>query len=85
MCSVDGDDAMAQIQTSATGGMRRISIQGVLSFKDLRKLERACGPALEHARLALEIHLDGVTQIDESARVYLDQLARRGAVIMGQA
>lgn len=75
---------MAQIMTSAAGSLHRISIQGALSFKDLRELERACGPALEHARLALEIHLDGVTDIDESARVYLDRLARRGAIITRQ-
>lgn len=76
---------MAHILTNITAGLHRVSIQGALSFRDLRQLERECGSALEQARPALEIHLEGVTEIDESARVYLDRLARRGAVIIGLA
>jgi hypothetical protein len=75
---------MARILGTARGSMHYVSIEGALSFRDLRVLERVCGPALEQARLALEIHLGAVTTIDESARVYLDRLVRRGAVLTGQ-
>ena len=78
------DHAMARILCSAAGGMHRVSIQGSFSFRDLRQLERECGQALEQAHLALEIDLDGVTEIDEPARVYLDRLVKRGALITGQ-
>ncbi len=72
---------VARISSTQRDGTFHVSITGTLGAKDLRRLERHCGPALEHARLALEIRLRGVTRMDESARMYLHRLEGRGAVI----
>lgn len=59
-----------------------MSIRGPLSVRDLRKLERACGPALEHELIPLDIRVARITTLDEASTVYLDRLAARGAVIL---
>jgi hypothetical protein len=75
---------MARISTVFRGGRYRVSIRGPLSFQDLGRLERACGPALEHERMPLEIRIVDLAAMDEAARLYLGHLAMRGAIIVGR-
>jgi hypothetical protein len=58
-----------------------VTVSGQLAAGDLRRLEHVCGPALEQSRLALELDLRDVTGMDEPARLFLDSLRRRGAVV----
>jgi len=58
-----------------------VTVRGALSAGDLRRLERACGRALEEREMALELDLDVTAGVDEPARLYLDRLIRRGAVL----
>jgi hypothetical protein len=73
---------MARISTVMKGGKYRVSIRGALSARDLARLERACGPALEHEQIPLEIRAEQMTTVDEASRLFLGQLATRGAVIL---
>lgn len=47
---------------------------------DLRRLERACGPTLEHREIPLEIRLRGEV-MDDVSRLFVTRLVRRGAVL----
>jgi hypothetical protein len=76
---------MARISTVSRHGRYRIWIRGSLSVRDLRRLESACGPALEHERLPLEIRLARMTTVDDAARVFLRGLAARGAAVISEA
>jgi hypothetical protein len=60
----------------------RVRIEGRLGAADLRRLEVACGPALEKQRLALELNLRRVSGLDESAAEFLRQLRARGATLI---
>jgi hypothetical protein len=57
-------------------------LSGRLAAADLRRLERACGPALEHRQLPIVVHLERVTDIDRAALGFLNRLAARGASIV---
>ncbi len=70
---------MATISVERTGESYRVELDGRLAATDLKRLERACGYALEHKTVPLEIHLERVSTIDDAARVYLDRLRARGA------
>jgi hypothetical protein len=72
---------MARISRVSKHGRYRVSIRGALSVRDLGRLERACGPALEHERLPLEVHVAQMTTLDDASRVFLKRLATRGALI----
>jgi hypothetical protein len=61
----------------------RVTIAGRLQAKDLKRLERACSHALGHEFVPLDLNLEGVTAVDESARMYLDRLRARGARVRG--
>jgi hypothetical protein len=50
------------------------------SAEDLRRLEPACGPALEQRDTALEVDVD-VSGIGETSRLFLVRLVGRGAVL----
>jgi len=63
-------------------GTHRIAVRGPLRASDLRRLERACGPALESATVSVEIRLDPSVGVDEPARFFLDALRKRGAIIV---
>jgi hypothetical protein len=63
-------------------GQYQVTITGKLGGRDLGRLERACGPALEQSRPPLTVRVAAVTAIDESAQAYLDRLMRRGAVVL---
>jgi hypothetical protein len=56
-------------------------VRGLLAATDLRRLEQACGPALEHRELRLEVRLMDARIGDESTRLFLENLARRGAIV----
>ena len=74
---------MATISVVRTGDRIRIVIAGRLKATDLKRLERACGHALQHQFVPLELNIERVTLIDESARTYLDRLRARGANVNG--
>jgi hypothetical protein len=61
----------------------RIVLRGRLASGDLRRLERACGDALEHRLAPLELNVERVLSIDAAARWYLERLRARGARIRG--
>lgn len=75
---------MATISVELTGDRTyRVTIAGRLEAKDLKRLERACSHALPHEFVPLDLNLEGVTAIDESARTYLERLRARGARVHG--
>lgn len=73
---------MARISMIEVDGRYRVSVRGRLSALDLQRLERACGPALEHKKVPLELLLAGVTSIDDAASAFLERLQARGAVLV---
>ena len=74
---------MAKISVVHAGASYRITLKGRLTASDLRRLERACGDALEHKLAPLELNIDHVLSIDNAARSYLERLRARGARIRG--
>jgi hypothetical protein len=72
---------VARIRVRLRDGRRRVIVRGELSAADLRRLERACGPALEQRDVALHVELGGVSAIDETSRLFLERLSKRGAVL----
>lgn len=72
---------MARISTVFRQGRYHVAIRGVLSSRDLRRLEWACSPALEYERIPLDISVAAVTMLDDASRLFLRYLTSRGAVI----
>lgn len=58
-----------------------MTIRGRLGASDLKRLEQACGPTLEERQLPLDVCTRNASTIDEPARLFLDSLAKRGAVV----
>ena len=73
---------MARMRVTSARGRYQVTVTGNLGGRDLRRLERACGPALEQPRPPLTVRLAAVAAIDQSAKAYLDRLIRRGAVVL---
>lgn len=73
---------MAKLRVKTTNGRYFVTVTGQLGGRDLGRLERACGPALEQQRAPLTIRLAAVAGIDEPAKTYLERLAARGAVVL---
>lgn len=73
---------MAKLSVRTAHGHYWVTITGRLSGRDLRRLELACGPALEQPRLPLTVRLAGVETIDGAAQAFLNRLAHRGAVLV---
>jgi hypothetical protein len=73
---------MAKMRVTSAEGRYQVTVTGNLCGRDLRRLERACGPALEQRRPPLTVRLAAVPAIDESARGYLDRLRQRGALVV---
>ena len=71
---------MARIRVKQRGVVCEATIEGPLAASDLRRLERACGRALQHAIPPLAVLLESPPS-DAPARAYLDRLRERGAVI----
>jgi hypothetical protein len=72
---------VASIRVRVRGGKRRVTISGRLSAADLRRLERACGSALEHEEIPLEIRIRDAVAVDDVSRLFLSRLLKRGAVL----
>ena len=75
------DQCVASIRVRVRNGRHRVTVRGQLQAEDLRRLERACGRALEHRTLPLELRVRDVVSMDESAQLFVDSLVRRGAVL----
>ncbi len=73
---------MARMKVKRVEGRYSITISGQLAARDLRRLEHACGSALEQRLPPLTVRVVSATGIDECARAYLDRLARRGAEVI---
>lgn len=58
-----------------------MTVRGALSAADLRRLELACGPALEQRQAHLEIRIRHASIVDEPSRLFLKSLVRRGALL----
>jgi hypothetical protein len=71
---------VARITVRSTAGRYCVTVSGQLRGRDLRRLEHACGPALEHRDPPLTVTL-AAGGIDEPARAYLERLVNRGAVV----
>jgi hypothetical protein len=72
---------VARIRARVREGTRVVTIKGPLLASDLRRLEHACGPALERREIQLEIRLEDVSEVDEASRAFLDGLTSRGATL----
>ena len=73
---------MARMRVRSADGRYFVTVTGQLRGRDLGRLERACGPALEHRHPPLTLRLSAVRAIDEPARTYLERLVERGAVVL---
>jgi hypothetical protein len=80
--SLQSPDVVASISVRVHQGKRQVTVRGHLMTTDLRRLERACGPALEYRELPLELRLGDVTDMEEACRFFLASLERRGAVLV---
>ena len=76
-----GEVSMARMHVKSMGGRYVVSLSGSLSGRDLRRLERLCGPALEQPTIPLTLCLSSRIAIDRSAQAYLNRLEARGAVV----
>jgi hypothetical protein len=73
---------VARISVKTIDARSRVTVTGSLLARDLRRLERACGPALERRHVSLELRLGGVHRMDGAARAFLQRLLDRGARIV---
>ena len=74
---------MARLARRMTAGGCRVAVQGALGVSDLRRLERACAPALDRSPAPLELNVAGLERVDEPARRFVHCLLRRGASLVG--
>jgi hypothetical protein len=58
-----------------------VTIHGEFSAKDLRRLERLCGPAFEQRELPLMLKFAPGARVDPATRVLLGRLVARGATV----
>jgi hypothetical protein len=72
---------MARISVVRAGDISRVTLKGRLGAGDLKRLERACGAALQQKIVPLELDVQQVTSIDAAAETYLAKLGARGARI----
>ena len=71
---------MARISSAEERDGYVVAVTGALRAADLRRLERACGPAIEQQR-PLHIVLAGSCSMDAASRAYVEHLEHRGAVV----
>ena len=74
---------VARIKTTQTAHGARVTLTGRLTATDMGRLEHACADALLLRAPLLEIDLRRVTHTDRTAAAILQQLANRGATIIG--
>jgi hypothetical protein len=75
---------MARIWMKRSREGYRVTVAGHLGASDLRRLERACGPALEQRSVALQLDLSAVTGTDPVSDAFVGRLGERGARIFRQ-
>src|SRR5918992_2459033 len=72
---------VARMRVKSADGHYFVTVTGQLRGRDLGRLERACGRALEHQRPPLTVRL-AASVIDGPAKRYLERLVERGAVVL---
>lgn len=72
---------MARMRMKTSAGQYSLTVSGHLSARDLGRLERLCGPALEFRVPPLTLRLTRASTTDQPARAYLTRLAERGAIV----
>lgn len=70
---------MARISAKRLPSGYCVTIVGRLCARDLRRLERACGPALERHPLPLALNVSAVSSTDAAADAFIARLVERGA------
>ena len=75
---------MARMRLKLIDGRYCVNLYGCVTGRDLRRLERLCGPALEHPVVPLTLRLDRASSVDAAAEIYLERLVRRGAVVIAE-
>jgi hypothetical protein len=70
------------MRVTAVDGRYRVTVAGALRSRDLRRLERACGSALEQALLPVTVRLTAGAPLDPGAKAYLGRLIQRGALVL---
>lgn len=73
---------MARLRAAQRKGVLRITVSGRLTGADMRRLERACGPALISEPPNLELDLQAVTYVDATAHAIISRIASRGARVL---
>lgn len=72
---------MARIAVREANGIREVTVSGRLEGPEVRRLEHACGPALEQARMDLHLRLLEVTAVDDGARALISRVVERGGTL----
>ena len=73
---------MARLRAAERHGVLRVTVSGRLTSLDMRRLERACGPALVSEPPNLELDLQAVTFLDATAHAIVSRIASRGARVL---
>jgi hypothetical protein len=73
---------MARMHLRLIDGQYCVSVRGSMTGRDLGRLERLCGPALERPVVPLTLRLQGASDVDIAAQAYIERLVRRGAVLV---
>ena len=73
---------MAQMRLRVVDGRYCVTLIGAVTGRDLSRLERLCGPALERPVVPVTIRLGPSSTVDMSARTYFERLVQRGALLI---
>ena len=73
---------MARMRLTLIDGRYCVRVRGSMTGRDLGRLQRLCGPALERPVLPLTLQLGRSSAVDVAAQAYLERLVRRGAVLI---
>ena len=73
---------MAEMRLKVIDGRYCVTMSGSVTGRDLRRLERLCGPALERPVVPVTIRLGRSSTVDMSARTYFERLVQRGALLI---
>jgi hypothetical protein len=76
---------LAKLVRGRSHGRWCVAVKGSLGVTDLRRLEHACAPALEHSPAPLDLKVDGMRAVDEPARLFMRRLLVCGAALVGDA
>jgi hypothetical protein len=72
---------MARIMVRETNDTREVTVSGRLVGPEVRRLEQACGPALERAQIGLHLRLVQVSAVDAVARALIGRIVERGGTL----